>query len=269
MPRWTAVIPVYNERDFLPATLRSLAAQTTSCRVIVVDNGSKDGCIADAKELVARLGLDAVFLEEPRPGQVHALKHGIDAADSELIAICDADTWYPPQYLAAAEAVFDRKGKSCVAACAMLLPDAANSWRTRLTRWHKLGAARLMPRQNHTSGAAQCFRLETLRRAGGYDAGLWPFVLKDHELMHRVLEYGTQGWDADLWCISSDRRRDRSGVRWTLQERLLYHVMPYRLKTWFFHDLLAPRFQARGMADTVLRARAWDGGEPPSAVGSA
>lgn len=265
MSRWTAVIPVYNERDFLPATLRSLAAQTCECRVIVVDNGSTDGCIEEARGIAAALAMDVVFLEEAQPGQVHALKRGIDAADSELIAICDADTWYPPQYLGAAEAIFDRKGERCVAACALLLPEQANSWRTRLTRWHKLAAATLMPRQNHTSGAAQCFRLDALRRAGGYDSGLWPFVLKDHELMHRVLEHGVQGWDADLWCISSDRRSDRSGVRWTLQERLLYHVMPFRLKTWFFHDVLAPRFKARGLADTVLRARSWDEGELGSA----
>ena len=114
-----------------------------------------------------------------------------------------------------------------------------------------------MPRQNHTSGAAQTFRSAPLRRAGGYDPTLWPYVLKDHELMHRVLQHGRQAYAADLWCISSERRADRRRVRWTLWERLRYHLTPFSRKRAFFDDWLGPRFSARGQADTVLRDQTW------------
>jgi glycosyltransferase involved in cell wall biosynthesis len=255
-PRWSAVIPVFNERDFLPRTLLSLAAQTMPFTAIVVDNGSTDGCIEAAKALAAKHGLDARFLHEPRAGQVHALKRGLDAADTELVAICDADTWYPPHYLESAERLFDAKGLGCVAVAACNLPER-EGWRRRKAAWHKLSAAWIMPRQNHTSGACHCFRLDAVRAAGSYDAALWPYVLKDHELMHRVLRLGTQAYHRDLWCVPSERRRDRSGVRWSLAERLLYHVTPFGLKTRLFHEFLGPRFAARGLGDMALRQRSW------------
>lgn len=254
--RWSVVVPVFNERDFLPRTLRSLAAQSEPCTLIVVDNGSTDGCIADARTFAEAEGLDAVFLEESTPGQVHALARGIAVARGELIAICDADTWYPPHYLARAGALFDARGAGCVAVAACN-PSAARGWRAWLTIMHRLIASRLWPRQNHTSGACHAFRLKTLRAAGGYDARLWPYVLKDHELMNRVLRLGFQAYDRDLWCVPSDRRRDRQGVRWTLAERLLYHATPFRWQARLFHRVLAPRFAARGLGDTVLRAQPW------------
>lgn len=109
-PRWSVVIPVFNERDFLPRTLLSLSAQSVPFRLFVVDNGSTDGCIEAARALAAEQGFDARFLHEPRPGQVHALKRGLDAADTELVAVCDADTWYPPQYLESAGRLFGARG---------------------------------------------------------------------------------------------------------------------------------------------------------------
>lgn len=257
--RWSVVVPVYNEKDFLPETLRSLAAQVVDFELVIVDNGSTDGGIEAARRLVSELGINAQFFSEPTPGQVHALKCGIAAAKGELVAICDADTYYPPEYLAAAQALFDRGGRECVATAAVLLPAGARGAKRRLAEWHRLGAMRLLSRQNHTSGAAQCFRRDVLCRVGGYDAAIWPYVLKDHELMHRVLREGRQAWSRELWCVTSDRRASRKAVRWTLGERLAYHLVPFGLKTRFFHGFLASRFRKRDLGDTVLRQRAWEG----------
>ncbi|MBV1690545.1 glycosyltransferase family 2 protein [Novosphingobium sp. G106] len=254
--RWSVVVPVFNERDFLPRTLLSLARQTVPFTLIVVDNGSTDGCIAAARVLATEHGLDALFLEEPTPGQVHALKRGIAAASGEFVAICDADTWYPPHYLERAGQVFGARGQRCVAVAACN-PSADRGLGKRLTILHRLIVSQLLYWQNHTSGACQTFRLSALRAAGGYDGRLWPYVLKDHELMNRVLRLGTQAYDRALWCVPSARRHDRSGVRWTLGERLLYHVTPYRWQRALFHRFLAPRFAARGLRDTALRAQPW------------
>jgi glycosyltransferase involved in cell wall biosynthesis len=256
--RWTVVIPVFNEAGFLPRTLQSLAAQDTPFRLVVVDNGSTDGCIEAAADLASRSGLDAAFLNEPRPGQVHALRRGLAEVRTELTAICDADTWYPPHYLSLAARLFDDAGPDCVAVAAYQHREGAGSVRTWLSRLHRLGAARLMPRQNHTSGAAQAFRTAELRAAGGYDPAIWPYVLKDHELMHRMLQRGSQRYHRDLWCVPSGRRADRRAVRWTLPERLAYHLTPFELKHRFFHDFLARRFEARGQRDIVLRRRTWE-----------
>ncbi|MEE4349343.1 MAG: glycosyltransferase family A protein [Pacificimonas sp.] len=262
LPRWSAVIPVYNERDYLPRTLASLADQQQPVRIIVVDNGSTDGCIEDAKALAAARDLDVQFLSQAQPGQVHALKTGIDAAETEFVAICDADTWYPPHYLTRAGDLFEEGGPDRVALGALLMPERSAPLRDWWAANRRLAASKVWPRQNHTSGAAQLYRTSTLKAAGGYDARRWPYVLKDHELMDRVLRLGSQTYDRALWCISSERREDRTKVRWTLSERLLYHVTPFAAKHWFFNSFLKARFAARGQKDTVLRDQSWaQGGE--------
>jgi glycosyltransferase involved in cell wall biosynthesis len=254
--RWSAVIPVYNEARFLPATIESLARQDRPLRLIIVDNGSTDEGIPQARRQVAELGVDTLFLSEPTPGQVHALRRGIASVATEYVAICDADSWYPPHYLARAEALFLNRGRSCVAVAACLR-KSSSPHRLDWNSLRQLVAARLMPRQNHTSGAAHCFRTASLRAAGGYDADLWPYVLKDHELMHRMLKLGGLAWHHDLWCTSSDRRQDRSHCRWTLGERIAYHLTPFASKDRFFAEL-ARRFETRGQRDVVLRERGWE-----------
>lgn len=253
--RWSIVIPVYNEADFLPQTLASIVAQTTAFDLIIVDNGSTDGCIDKARIQLADFPGKVTFLHEPRPGQVYALQAGIAAVASEFTAICDADTYYPPHYLAAATRLFDAKGENYVAACAYLRRAAFFAGLGSMA--HRLLVARILPHQNHTSGAAQMFRTAALRAAGGYDPKLWPYVLKDHELMHRVLKLGRQVYHRALWCTTSDRRADRGKVRWTLLERVAYHLTPRSRQHDFFYKYLAARFDARGQRDTVLRERDW------------
>lgn len=253
--RWSIVIPVYNEAEYLPHTLASIIAQTTAFNLIIVDNGSTDGCIDKARIQLAGYQGEVTFLQEPRPGQVYALQTGIAAVGTEFTAICDADTYYPPHYLSAATTLFDTKGPAYVAACAYLRGQAFFAGLGSMA--HRLLVARILPHQNHTSGAAQMFRTEALRAAGSYDPALWPYVLKDHELMHRVLKLGRQVYHHNLWCTTSDRRADRSNVRWTLFERLTYHLTPRARQHDFFYKFLATRFDARGQRDTVLRERDW------------
>lgn len=253
--RWSIVIPVYNEADFLPQTLTSIIAQTTAVDLIIVDNGSTDGCIDNARKQLAAHPGKVTFLHEPRPGQVYALQTGIAAVDTEFTAICDADTYYPPHYLAAATSLFYAKGADYVAACAYLRREGL--FNGLMSMMHRLLAARILPHQNHTSGAAQTFRTSALKAAGGYDPALWPYVLKDHELMHRVLKQGQQIYHSNFWCTTSDRRSDRRNVRWTLAERVIYHLTPRARQHDFFYRFLANRFDARGQRDTVLRDRNW------------
>lgn len=255
--RWSVVMPVYNEEAFLTRSLGSLARQAVPFRLILVDNGSTDRSREVARGLIRAAGMNAVMLDEPRPGQVHALVRGIAAAETELVAICDADTWYPASYLAEAGRLFDREGGRCVATGAWQRPEREGRVRHLLRMAHQVGIAHLLPRQNHTGGGAHCFRTAALKAVGGYDPARWPYVLKDHELMNRVLGLGRQAWSAKLWCVSSERRGDRRRVRWTLAERIAYHVVPFEWKHRFFHQFLGPRFSARGQADTCLRERSW------------
>lgn len=253
------VIAFYNEAGFLPSTLASLAAQTLRpLRLILVDNGSTDDSLELAKQFAASCpDIDTRIVREPTPGQVHALAAGLRFVTSPFVAIGDADTIYPPDYLASADAVFAADWQ-VVAVFAHDSAGAPHSWRERLAR--KLRDALLIGLargQTHAGGYGHLFRSDALRAAGGYAPDHWPYVLKDHELVNRVARQGRFGRAPQLWCLPSNRRADRSEVRWTLAERVLYHATPFAAKNWFFYRFLAPRLAGRGLKDIVLRQRSW------------
>jgi len=85
------VVPVRDERAALGRVLDGLRAASTSCEVVVVDDGSQDGSADIARER----GVSVIRHHEPR-GYGAALKAGIAATTTEHIAIIDADGTYDP-----------------------------------------------------------------------------------------------------------------------------------------------------------------------------
>lgn len=251
--RWTFVIAYYNEADYLAATLASLAAQTLKpFRLLLVDNGSTDGSATIARAAVLP-DVEVVHLAEARPGKIFALEAAMPSLSTEFVAFGDADTFYPPHYLATAQAAYT--ASDIVAAMATdVPPDAARALRKRR---HNQIVSRLWPKQTHTGGFGQTFRTAALVAAGGYAERFWPYVLMDHEIMQRVVKQGRIVYPYGLWCVPSDRRSDRTRVRWTLAERLLYHFTPAAAKDWYFYRFLGPRLRARRLGHLNLREKTW------------
>lgn len=259
VPRWSVVIPVYDEEAFLAPVLESLARQSLPFALLVADNGSTDGSIALVRAwAAAHPHIPTLIIDAPMPGQVHALKAGLAAVATEFVAFCDADTLYPPTYLAKAQRQFDARA-DVVAVLAHNAVAGRERQPAALARRHLYThvISRLLSGQAHAGGYAHCYRTSVLRATGGYDANIWPYVVKDHELAHRVLKRGRIAYAADHWCVPSLRRADRASVRWTLFERIVYHATPYALKDWFFYDFLRSRLMARKQTDIVLRQRQW------------
>jgi len=249
---WSIVMPFFNERDFLGDTLASLAAQTRRFKLILVDNGSTDGSAQVAIHACVALGLDWTLLSERRPGKVFALTAGLACARSPLVATCDADTWYPPEYLAEAETLLAARGSVAAGAFFAGRDDAAEQ---RRKAWHISIMPSLLRRQCHTGGAGQVFRTAALRRAGGFDAARWNYVLEDHEIIHRVHREGSVKYGARFWCAPSPRERNRESIRWTLGERILYHALAPVAGDWFFYRFLARRLDRRSMTSERIRER--------------
>jgi glycosyltransferase involved in cell wall biosynthesis len=257
-PRWSALVPFFNERALLPATLESLARQTRPVRVILIDNGSTDGSAAVAWATALRLGMDVELVTERRPGKVAALAAGLARVDSTLVATCDADTIYPENYLAIAEQVLERG--HVVAGAAFAPADADAETRERAGR-RLVGTARVLRGQCHTGGAGQSFVTAALRAAGGFDPDRWGMVLEDHEIIHRVMRHGGMGYHPQLWCAPSPRPRDRDSIRWTLAERLVYAAAAPIAGDWFFYRFLAPRLRRRRLTSDRIRERRFQGAE--------
>lgn len=257
----SVIIPYYNERANIHATLESFGAQT--CRdfcLILVDNASDDGSADIAREVMARYpDLEVHFLHNPRPGQLPTLDYGLAAVCTPYVATCDADTIYPPHYIAQCIEMFEAgkppRNGPVVGVMAVDLywspDDPASNRRIRKI----LYKSRLFSSQCHAGGYAQAYRTDIVRKVGGFGTDRWPYLLYDHELYEQVRRHGRMRYSPQHYCFSSDRRTDRSSVGWTWSERMVYRFTPGAGKHWFFYQFLAKRFARRGLFQEKLRQR--------------
>ena len=98
MSSLTIVMPVYNERATLRVALDRLLAveMPVSTEIVVVDDGSTDGCIETIEDLVAS-GAVTLYVQDPNQGKGAALQRGIAEANGDLLTVLDADLEYDPQ----------------------------------------------------------------------------------------------------------------------------------------------------------------------------
>lgn len=102
-PRFSVVIPCYNEEDYIGDTLASLHHQDYegSFEIIVVDNNSTDNSVKIAEQYGVRI------IRERRAGVCWARQAGTKAARGEIIVSTDADTVFAPRWLANLDTMFD------------------------------------------------------------------------------------------------------------------------------------------------------------------
>ncbi len=102
----TAVIPHWNRRELLDTLLRSIGNQTLPFdEVIVADNGSTD----DSAELAGKYGARVIQLGR-NLGFAAAVNRGIEAAQTEWIAILNNDVTLDAAWLATLTEAADREG---------------------------------------------------------------------------------------------------------------------------------------------------------------
>ena len=260
VPKWVIVIAFYNEAKFIAPTVQAALAQDRDDVMLVcVDNASTDASPAIVAEAIAG-NPRAVLVTETNQGHTFALRRGLAIAQemgAQNIAFWDADTFYPPQYISRADALLGSDPR--VVGCqAFDIYGPYGSWKNRIIRQRMALTASLLRGQGHTGTFGQAFRIAPLLACGGPKNDEWPFVLYDHELVHRVLKQGRLTHAADHVCWPAPRRQVKGHVRWNLVERLTYALTPYLVKDWFFYSFLGPRLRARGMFEAGLRVRDWE-----------
>jgi glycosyltransferase involved in cell wall biosynthesis len=254
----TILMPYYNEADFIAATLESLIAQSDRrFRMVLVDNASTDDSPAIARRIAAlATDIQTIHLHEPIPGKLNALRAGLAHVGTPYLATCDADTIYPPDYIARCLTMFACTDAP-VGVMAIDLYDERLSEATRRRIAKVMWKSRRFRSQCHAGGYAQAFNVQALTAAGGLLNPAWPYVLEDHEVVNRLLHQGRIAYAADHICFPSDRRSSRKTVGWTRWERMVYRFTPRIRKDWFFYRYLGPRLAQRGLYNIALRDRDW------------
>jgi glycosyltransferase involved in cell wall biosynthesis len=101
--RLSVVIACLDEEDRIGAQLERLAQETWSepWEIVVADNGSTDGTKEVVRRYQQRIHNLRLVDAAARKGTHHALNVGVNAAQGEFLAFCDADDEIHPGWLAA------------------------------------------------------------------------------------------------------------------------------------------------------------------------
>ena len=92
----SVIVPVYKVEKYLRQCLDSLAAQTLDdIEIIIVDDGSPDGCPDICDEYVAKDARMKV-VHKKNGGLLSARKAGLAASCGDYIGFVDGDDWVEP-----------------------------------------------------------------------------------------------------------------------------------------------------------------------------
>lgn len=125
----SVVIPTYNRADIIGETIAAVMHQTLpSAEVIVVDDGSTDTTPAT----LAAYGDRIRVIRIPNGGDLVARNTGLKVASGDLVAFCDSDDIWEPDYLNAMASLWeDEPGLHAAYANFRILRDGEVSERSK------------------------------------------------------------------------------------------------------------------------------------------
>src|SRR5580698_2577183 len=195
-PSGAVLIPAYNEEKVIERTVQAaLASDYPNLRVIVIDDGSRDGTLEIARAAFQREASSGrvLILTMPNAGKAEALNFGLaHLRDEEIFVGIDADTVIAPNAISRLVPHFADPQVAAVAGNAKV-GNRVNLW----TRWQALeyitsqnferralnvlGAVSVVP------GAIGAWRISAVREAGGFHTDT---VAEDADLTMSLLEKG-------------------------------------------------------------------------------
>ena len=217
-PVVAVLVPAYNEEKVIERTVRAvLASNYPELRVIVIDDGSKDGTLKVARTAFAKEEASGrvLILTKPNAGKAAALNFGLQHVYSEEIFVgIDADTVIACSAISRLVPHFLNPRVAAVAGNAKV-GNRVNLW----TRWQALEyitsqnferrALNTMGAVSVVPGAIGAWRTSAVREAGGYHTDT---VAEDADLTMALLRRGYRVEYEDLALAYTEAPTSANGL---------------------------------------------------------
>jgi glycosyltransferase involved in cell wall biosynthesis len=238
-PRYSIVVPAYNEAAFVGRALTSLQQQDFDgpYEIVVVDNNSTD----DTVVVAASFGVQVEH--EPQQGVCAARQRGVDTSRGDIVVSVDADTVYPSNWLSTIDARFAERPDTVAVAgpCRYQNP----SWWAKaypkllfglVAAFFALTGIVLYVSATNIAVRRSAFPGYDLRHTQGGD---------ELDLLRRVRRRGPVVWDRDNVVNTSARRLQRGLIYNVFVTFFGYYILGYLLNRLFAHRTIgaAPAFR--------------------------
>lgn len=240
-PRYSVVVPAYNEAFYLGRCLESLRHQdfSGSYEIIVVDNNSTD----NTAQIARHAGAEVVF--EPTPGVCHARQRGAEHARGLIIISADADTIYGPGWLDTVDRWFQQHPKDVAVGGPCYFWDGPQWGRTvqkllfgAVVLVHRRGGPVLYVTATNFAFRASAFSGYDTRLAQGGD---------ELDLLRKLRKRGEVSFDPSNPVHTSARRIEQGPVHSFAVSFFYYYILGYALNRLFGRPVL-------GAAPAIRRA---------------
>lgn len=251
----SVLIPVLNEEQHLPETMRAMLAQQFDGEIefLFVDGGSTDRTLAMLQEFAARDPRVRV-LHNPARQTTAGLNIGLAQARGDFVVRMDAHSHYPPNYIAGGVARLLKGDVDWV--CGPAIAAGEGRWSATVaaalrTPLGQGGSRKWEPGQSEveldTGVFTGVWRRSYLEQLGGWNEG-WP-INQDSELAARVFERGGRiVCLPELAAVYTPRDSPKSLAR------QYFRYGFYRTKTSRFHpdSMRRPHVVAPGILLTLV-----------------
>ncbi len=272
-PRVSAILPVFNGRQFLPGAVRSVLAQSLPpCELIVVDDGSTDGSLEELASLPPA-PFPVRVLRQANAGQSAARNAAAREATGDYLAFLDQDDTWHPRHLEELAAPLAADHGVGWAYCDFDEMDLGGNLVTRAflrargVTHPKRTIYECVESDLMVLPSASVMRRAAFEQAGGFDEALSGY--EDDDLFVRVFRLGWDHVFVDRPLLRFRIHTDSSSTSARfLDSRLRYAaklaaILPDdpRMFRYYVSDAIAPRFFLTSLDDYVrsCSARDWEG----------
>jgi len=221
-PAISVVIPAYNEEKCIGDCLEKLANQDFDLpyEVIVVDNKSTDKTKEVAKKFGARV------ISEYCKGVVFAFKKGYEAVRSDIVAMTDADTKVPRNWLGR---IYEEYQKDkCVVGVAGGFYYEKRSLFFEILRTIQIAIFQLF---TTSSGFNMSYKKSALLQVGGIDVRI--NLGSDVDIFQRLKKVGRCIYLPELKVTTSGRRFEKFNLKYCLIASFTYFSLVFFKKARF------------------------------------